>query len=215
MPVDKSNVTDAREDISRFVVHLTSEGAGKPEGAARANLISILTAGKIEARNLHCLHKKKLVALSDEKRKAFQVGCFTEIPLHQIHLLIQPVEGRSVIFKPYGIVFHKKFLVEKGAQPAIYINSYDGRFFHREAADALFDWCESDNFEGTAARLLPLLNAMHEVYDFTWEREWRVVGDLAFRSNDIVCLIVPAVGDDKLKATCTNRLWQKWRANSG
>ena len=28
--------------------------------------------------------------------------------------------------------------------------------------------------------------------DFSWEREWRVRGDLKFTSRDIVCLILPA-----------------------
>ncbi|MFX7874564.1 hypothetical protein ABTK18_19225, partial [Acinetobacter baumannii] len=36
-------------------------------------------------------------------------------------------------------------------------------------------------------------------YDFSWEREWRVRGDLTFATKDIVCLILPDTGEDKLK----------------
>ena len=40
---------------------------------------------------------------------------------------------------------------------------------------------------------------MHEKYDFTWEREWRVLGDLKFSWSDIVCVILPEEGEDDIK----------------
>lgn len=40
---------------------------------------------------------------------------------------------------------------------------------------------------------------MHEGYDFSWEREWRIRGDLRFSPRDIVCVILPAQGQDALK----------------
>jgi hypothetical protein len=194
--VDRSNVTESREDISRFVAHITKD----TEQPARENLRSIWQSRIIEARDLHCLHKHKLKDLPEAQRKQFYVGCYTEVPLHQIHLLIQPVAGRDVVFQPYGIVFRKRFLIEKGAQPAIYINSYGANHFHIDAADVLYNWCKTLNFMGFGQRLLPLLNAMHEQYDFAWEREWRVVGHLSFEIDDIVCLILPPEGEDDLKA---------------
>ena len=45
--------------------------------------------------------------------------------------------------------------------------------------------------------LLPYLNAMHERYDFAWEREWRVVGDLEFEPKDIVSVILPEDDQDE------------------
>ena len=48
-------------------------------------------------------------------------------------------------------------------------------------------------------RLLPFLNAMHERYDFSWEREWRVVQDFKFRLKDLVCVILPHKGEESLK----------------
>jgi hypothetical protein len=207
-PVDKTNVTDKREDISRFVIHLTRDHGDKALAeileentyrSARSNLISILKGRKVEARNAHCLHGKKLNGVPQDIQNQFKVVCFTEIPLHQIHQVIGHIEGRDIEFQPYGLVFRKRFLIEKGAQPAIYINSYQGNMFHRVGADALFARASADNFNDFSWRLLPLLNAMHEKYDFTWEREWRVCGDFAFDVSDIVCLILPAEGDEDLK----------------
>jgi hypothetical protein len=40
---------------------------------------------------------------------------------------------------------------------------------------------------------------MHERYDFSWEREWRVLGDLRFSNRDIVCVILPADREQPLK----------------
>jgi hypothetical protein len=46
-------------------------------------------------------------------------------------------------------------------------------------------------FRGKIWRILPFVNAMHERYDFTWEREWRIAGPLDFRYQDLVCVILP------------------------
>jgi hypothetical protein len=48
-------------------------------------------------------------------------------------------------------------------------------------------------------RILPFINAMHERYDFTWEREWRVLRGLNFKARDIVCVILPPETDKDLK----------------
>jgi hypothetical protein len=48
-------------------------------------------------------------------------------------------------------------------------------------------------------RILPFVNSMHKGYDFSWEREWRIRGDLKFSSRDIVCLVLPADREELLK----------------
>ena len=40
---------------------------------------------------------------------------------------------------------------------------------------------------------------MNEGYDFTWEREWRVLGDLAFEPKDVVSIILPEDGEKDWK----------------
>ena len=87
----------------------------------------------------------------------------------------------------------------EGGQPAIYINSYHGNTWLREAADKIFEIAEGRDFRsGRLRRLLPYLNAMHEGYDFAWEREWRLVRNLDFKAKDIVCVVLPEQGEEAL-----------------
>lgn len=198
--VDKTNVTANRGDISQFVIHLTRD-CPSPESqprTARENLSSILKSLKIEARNPHCFHNPRLTELDDNGRKSLNVVCFTECPLNQLYLITQHVEGRKVKLCPYGLVFRRTTLIEAGAQPALYLNGYASNKHLRDAGNALFDLLKA-NSPSAAVRFLPFLNVMSEKYDFSWEREWRVLGDFTFKANDIVCVILPESGDDDLK----------------
>jgi hypothetical protein len=129
------------------------------------------------------------------------VACFTETPLHQIRHLAKPIQGRSCNLEPYGFVFRKDLLLRRGAQPATYINGYDGENDTRRAYDTAFKTGKSTGFKGTTWRMLPYVNAMHPGCDFAWEREWRVVGDFDFELDDLVCAILPASyhGPQKLR----------------
>lgn len=193
MTVGRANVTEKREDISRFVVHLTRDDTNDCENGARArnNFLSILKERRIRAFGAHCLHKNKLEDVPEKVARAFRVSCFTEVPLNQIHLLTQPIKGRQANMEPYGFVFKKEFLIHRRAQPAIYVNSYGGNTELTEAVDEIFETARRDRFPGKTWRVLPFVNAMHERYDFTWEREWRIVGSLKFTLKDLVCIILP------------------------
>jgi len=189
--------TAGREDISRFVVHLTRDDrrdftGGQP---ARDNFLRIMDEERIIAYRPHCLHGKQIPGLSDELQQSFNVACFTEVPLSQLKHLIREIPGRQVKLEPYGFVFTRNFLIGKGAQPAIYINSYGGNAYLRESVDAIWETAKKNKFKGRIWRLLPFVNAMHEKYDFTWEREWRVLGELSFEMDDVVCVILPPVGN--------------------
>jgi len=133
-------------------------------------------------------------------RKAFKVACFTEVPLSQLRFLVRPIQGRQIQFSQFGFVFEKKFLIAKGAQPALYINSYGGNSQLRESVDKIFSVAVANDFSGKIWRLLPFVSAMHEKYDFTWEREWRIAGDLHFKLRNLVCVIVPPDGDEDIRA---------------
>ncbi len=200
--INRTNVTVNRDDLSRFVVHFTrdhepdffAEEDGKKTVTASQNLRSILKDHKIEARNLHCMFNKKLKKLSDAKQKEFHVVCLTEVPLNQLSLLTEEIEGRRVKLKPYGIIFHRDFIIKKKGQPAIYINGYENNHYLREAVNDAFAIWEMKGKAKKVTRLLPFVNIMSETYDFTWEREWRLLGDLTFGDNDIVAVILPDNG---------------------
>ena len=195
----RERAIEGRTDLSRFVIHLTRDDTEDfDEGqSARENFKGIVSDRKVVAFRPHCLHAKRI---PKAVRQQYSVCCFTEVPLTELHLLTRPIQGRDVRLSDYGFVFSREFLVSKGAQPAIYINSYGGETWTREAADTIYEMAKRKRFRGgKLRRLLPYLNAMHERYDFTWEREWRVVGDLAFAPADVVCVILPEDGEEELK----------------
>jgi hypothetical protein len=199
--VKASEITALREDISRFVVHLTRDNTSSGGNTASKNFRSILRDRQIRATTAHCLHRKKLGNLPEASQKMFNVTCFTEAPLNQLHLLVSDIPGRSIKLEPYGFCFEKRFLVERGAQQAIHINSYKDNHWLKECVDELFaKGVVGGKLKKPIWRLLPYINAMHERYDFTWEREWRIRGHLKFRPRDLVCVILPTNGEEKLKA---------------
>jgi len=202
--MNTSHALKGREDISQFVVHLTRDDRKDFEGGALAekNFWRIYKDKRIRGFQAHCLYNPLLAKVDSKISSKFNVACFTETPLNQLHRLVRAIPGRSVVFEPFGFCFKKQFLVEKGAQQAIYINSYGGNRWLKGSAMSLFNRCVKDgDLAEPDWRLLPFINAMHEKYDFSWEREWRVLGDLDFKRSDIVCVILPSEGHDDLKET--------------
>lgn len=203
-----ADASRGRDDISQFVVHLTRDDSKdfKDGGSsARDNFLRILKERFVGAFKAHCLFNPLLGEVDEAVKKRFHVACFTETPLNQIHLLVRRIAGRSVVFEPYGFCFRKQFLVEKGAQQAIYINSYVANNDLKSAAMSLYSRCKQNDFKDPEWRLLPFVNAMHEQYDFSWEREWRLRGPLKFKHSDLVCVILPDEGEDELKEYCAKK----------
>lgn len=202
-PTPIQQATEGREDISRFVVHLTrddrkdfSEGGG----TARKNFLSITKDRKIVAYRPHCLHNRILDQLPEKVRERLAVACLTEVPLNQLHLLCQSIPGRGIKLDSFGFVFTKEFFANAGGQPAIYVNSYGANLWYRDAFDELFDIVRRyENSNSKLWRILPFLNSMHEKCDFSWEREWRIRRQLSFKLSDVVAVVLPADGEDDLK----------------
>jgi hypothetical protein len=191
-----------REDVSRFMVHLTRDDREDyPQGGtARANLTSILRERRVLAVAPHCTFNRGVAKLPEKIARRFNTACFTETPLNQLHLLVREIPGRRVKLSSYGVCFRKEFIVQQGGQPALYINEYDGNTWLRECVDELFTRSVSaKKLTKPLWRILPFVNSMHERYDFSWEREWRVLGDLNFLTRDIVCVILPADREAPLK----------------
>jgi len=205
MSVNRNTITLKREDISRFVVHLTRDDrkdfGDKGGGRAIDNLWNILSTKRVFAARAHCLHKNRLDQWVPTKvRKAFRVACFTEVPLSQIHLLTQRITGVGYQREPYGVVFNKRTLIDFGAQPAIYVNSYGGNEAVREGFDRIFENAGASRWRDPMWKVLPYVDAMHEGYDFTWEREWRTTEHFSFVLRDVVAIILPSEGEDDLRS---------------
>lgn len=201
-----SHALSGREDVSRFIVHLTRNDTDDfSDGAsARKNLFDILRERTISAARPHCFFNRRIEKLDKAFRKSveekFSCVCLTEVPLNQIHLLTRKIPNRRIEFAPYGLIFRKEFVVNAGGQPAIYVNGYGGERWLHECVNALYDiGLKGGKLREPHWRILPFINAMHERYDFTWEREWRVLGDLKFRAKDIIAVILPSDAEENLK----------------
>lgn len=209
-------IPEEREDLSRFLVHLTRDYDGEK---AHSNLFSILTDKTIFARNAHCLvmHKIKKMGCSPVLQNEFNTVCFTETPLTQIKRLLATDENHKIRLKPYGLIFWKTRLFEMGASPAVYINA-KGTLIDKFLLD------EFDNiFENiTTLRTLKvsnprhyknivhyysLINVVKNSHDFMWEREWRYRGDFKFRYGDIVAII--AGNPDGFEKACRREFKRK------
>jgi hypothetical protein len=194
-----------RSDLSDYIVHLCRDDSksfsnGSP---ARDNFVTIATEKKIRAFKPHCLFVKAIKELGKELRKVVQaelsVSCYTEAPLEQIKYLVGRIKGRQYCFEPYGLVFKKDYILQSGGQPAFNINAYGPEKSVRQAAWDLFSHCTADGrFRPKLSPLLPFINQMATGYDFAWEREWRIKGDLKFKPSDVFCVIVPN-RDQKLR----------------
>jgi len=185
-----------REDLSRFLVHLTRDYG---ENEAEDNLLAILREKYIEARNPHCLFHHKFKGFSTTLKDRFNSVCLTEVPLGQLRHLAAEIEGRQIKLKPFGLVFRKDELLLKGASPAIYINARGtalrdhlmAEFRKHFGGRTMYKQLQSDfpNHADSIIAYYSLINTMSDSHDFSWEREWRFPRTLSFEYQDIFAII--------------------------
>lgn len=194
-----------RSDISPFLAHLTRE---REEISAKNALHSILEqrslvvgSESISAAQYAIKYKRRKKLEVEELREYFGAVSFTETPISEIHCLLE-IEGRKVDLAPYGLVFLKSRLRDRGVSPVMYLNNVDGRM--NDAVRAML-YLKKVN-EEAAAKILPLIsffgqhitgpdrsNSSSEM-DFSWEREWRYPaseGPFEFDEDDIFVGICP------------------------
>ena len=106
-----------RGDVSTFMVHLTRNTDDCK--SAKENLIDILCTRVIQPRN-----SKGLFYATEGVSDAARTVCFAETPFNAVKHLIGKHQGRGVELSPYGLVFSKDLLIQKGANPVFYVNTY-------------------------------------------------------------------------------------------
>jgi hypothetical protein len=185
----KDELLNKKRDYSPFLVHLTREqfdDSGIEVVSAREVLEYILQDKKLIASKYFCLFKENIDTLSDEGKNRFKVVCFTETPIDQIEILLEEVQGRSVKFRPYGLIFTKEYIREKEGNPVFYAEEcmYESLWrLYYDAKDRAFSY--KDN------KFLALVNKCDKKIDFHWEREWRIVGDFNFQFVKVFCGLCP------------------------
>ena len=197
------DIMDFRTDISPFLVHLTRTSDGQ---VARARLESIIGEKKLEVGPTLVSHASFGFPYMELQNPAvaefFQAVCFTETPLDQIHCLLD-VQDRAVNLEPYGLVFLRQRLQERGVAPVIYLNNELGD--KPPLVQALAQLV--DEKPDIARQILPLIAVFGKKLppacqgvppsgriDFLWEREWRWPrsrGDFSFNITDVFIGLCP------------------------
>ncbi len=187
--LSKEEFLEKKKDFSPFLVHLAKDDDDNMMYAKDA-LDMILNQKTLKAYNHYCYFSPALtnsqnVSLQDK----FKVACFTETPIGQIDVLLNTVSGRNFKPEPYGLVFEKEYIREKGGNPVFYVT--------KEIARPLLDLLYEPHVERKEqtsekiCKLLALVTVCEKGNDWHWEREWRIVSNLEFNLEDIYCGLCP------------------------
>ena len=147
-----------RFDISNKVIHFTKAATYED---ALSTLLSIVGGG--------CL------AGGDGMiRGGYKCVCFTEAPIPAVATDIVN-NGLFTRYAPFGLMFDKDWIYERGGRPVIYQPDFDFALL-------------PESLRWRHVRYEPTIQPP---IDFMWEREWRVCCDeLLFSQNEAV-LVVP------------------------
>lgn len=191
------DILPERSDFSPLLVHLTrGQGEGKARRAsARRRLLQILRSRLIRAHNPHGLLTRNFENLPRQvPPKYLKAVCLTDTPLEQLWTVIGDIWARKHRLDRYGLVFSKSFVMNAGGNPVIYLCTQSGNALVDAFLELLRRRLESRApLHDDVAPLLPLVESFGRGYfnrkktvDFSWEREWRVPGDLKFRKKDVL-----------------------------
>ncbi|MFC9689838.1 abortive infection system antitoxin AbiGi family protein [Kribbella sp. NPDC056951] len=192
-----------RTDLSTFLVHLTKDTENH---TARDNLLSIAESRTIEARSPFGLAKQH-DQLLHRTRATQRVVCFSETPLEHTWMMVRDIHGRQESFTKYGLVFTKAICRRRGCNPVWYLDISVGHDWLSNPVNRQVDRAIAEStVEGTVdsrrlalqdiLRLTPFMEKMGnpngQRKEFSWEREWRHVGDFSFKSvENVVALLAP------------------------
>lgn len=196
-----------RRDLSPYVLHLTRD---YEDTFAPDNLVSILESKRIEARTPLGVAVKHLEQIGCEASGFMdcqQVACFSETPLDSLHGLIDPGVWRRNHFRAYGVAFTRETMLDYGANPVWYLNTFPSRrafeWLVRSVNDLIDDAAQDRKKQpdvltwrgSRIANLTPFIETIGEwgekKKDFSFEREWRYRGDFEFEYRDVAAVIVP------------------------
>lgn len=109
--------------------------------------------------------------------------CFSEAPVSKLpQILATPHE--TVKYRPYGFIFRKRWVFEKGGRPVIYQPDPDYALLPPAKQHLHVRLWMSDQY----------------TIDYTWEREWRIKTDrLDFTPEDVTLLVPTRQVSDALK----------------
>jgi hypothetical protein len=182
-------VLHRRTDLSTFVVHLTRDTEAR---SARENLESVIRERTLRAGEPKGWATWERFGLGEDALESQRVVCFTETPLEHTYSMFAEIAGRSVRFRPYGIAFPKMVARLMGINPVWYIDMSRPPGGYREwalarALNELVEGAAGDFAAQPVSRIAPFIEGMGDfrngnggkLREFSWEREWRHLGDLS------------------------------------
>jgi abortive phage resistance protein AbiGi (putative antitoxin) len=209
-----------RTDLSTFLVHFTrDQDGGSP---ARDNLLNILSARLLEARNVLGM-ATDLARRLPEVAETQRVVSFSETPLEHAWALCEQIDNRRIRLRPYGLAFTKSWARAKACNPVWYLDITPGHEWLTNPINDLVKLAENEPARGwngqtgtgevvdvedaPVLRITPFIEQMGPMTsggrkEFWWEREWRHCGDLSFALDDIVAVFVPEVDHLPFRADC-------------
>ncbi|HVB82704.1 MAG TPA: hypothetical protein VNE82_22480 [Candidatus Binataceae bacterium] len=127
--------------------------------SALDNLVAILRDGVIRG-------SRRMV------REGRAVVCMFDVPIRDLRAILDRRNRRR--YEPFGIAIEKRYAFRMGARPAIYM-----------------PWCEAESLlaPGERWRVVALELERDRPIDWSYEREWRLAGDLALPAGRAVALV--------------------------
>jgi len=213
---------EGRSDLSTFLVHFTRPQDDGTTG--RSVLLKILNDQTIKASRVHGIGKSLLEGSPVEH--LFAVVCMSEAPMTHWSMLCSEIPGRSWRFAPYGLVFSKDWARGFSFNPVWYLNTAPGQDWLTQPLNELAEIAKSGQAltkngdaglekvrfrDSQIAKLLPFVETAGVGKDFSWEREWRRVGSVAFLPRQTVAVLVPEEDQPAFRADyeeqCTDSGW--------
>jgi hypothetical protein len=192
-----TSILHRRNDLSTFLVHLTR---ASDAGSALENLASICGTRTIYARTPVGWARAQDDPEVPEHQTQRAV-CFTETPLEHVHALAGTItlwgRERAYPLEPYGVAVAKMAARRLGVNPVWYVDMTPGRDWTLYVAlnDLIAQALASGEFHGHAtSRLFPFIEKMGRwdvngrIREFSWEREWRHVGNLQLPASGVIWL---------------------------
>jgi hypothetical protein len=105
-------------------------------------------------------------------REGRAVVCLFDVPVRDLHALLDRRNRRR--YEPFGIAIEKRYAFRAGARPVIYM-----------------PWLEAENLlaPGERWRVVALELERKTPIDWSYEREWRLAGDLVLPAGRAVALV--------------------------
>jgi hypothetical protein len=169
-------------DLSDFVVHFTKAGHGQGPYFTAMSILSSRTL----IRGPGTFGAARKIASITESQRAV---CFSEVPIGYLSRIAERRESR------FGVGFTKRFILDHGGAPLWYLeqgtaaaNAFNSMVY---AASQFPIQIDNPIWKLTPFVDYPSGPESPFKYDFRWEREWRIAGDLHFKQTDVAFLLIP------------------------